>query len=369
MASKPSFPTIMPISQIDGVLFTLYAVAVVTTVLRLYCRGFVLHAFGLDDVLITVAVVFGAAVTALYHLKLATLLDFYHAFTGNPAKFKSPQASLKILAPSFRYAFLQLIFYVVELGLIKLAILAFYRRVAVARAHLYVLYTAALVVICFTIIFVMLTIFAMDPVQGNWDVTKIKRARFRPETLDIVNSSFQAVLDVILLVLPIFLVIRLNTNRKAKIALVILFSFSILSVAATIVRLSKAVQFSNTNNTIQSILRQPGYGVWTAVELNVAIVCANMPGIWTLVKWLMQGRSLDKRASAYEKYQHSGSPARAPSDSRINLGQKGAVVSAVSGGRMGSSGSESGRAGAITRKMEVSMDVEARERQLVHEVA
>ena len=44
----------------------------------------------------------------------------------------------------------------------------------------------------------------------------IKRIRVKPETLDTSNSGFQIAMDVILLVLPISVVLGLNTNRKAK---------------------------------------------------------------------------------------------------------------------------------------------------------
>ena len=46
-----------PLSRIDGIMCTLYAIAVLTTLLRVYCRRFVLHAFGADDALIVIAMV------------------------------------------------------------------------------------------------------------------------------------------------------------------------------------------------------------------------------------------------------------------------------------------------------------------------
>lgn len=44
----------------------------------------------------------------------------------------------------------------------------------------------------------------------------MKGTRINVEKLDIANSGFQTVIDVILLALPLSVVVRLNTNRKAK---------------------------------------------------------------------------------------------------------------------------------------------------------
>lgn len=43
--------------QYDAICFGLFALAAVTTVVRLYTRGILLRALGLDDLLITMATV------------------------------------------------------------------------------------------------------------------------------------------------------------------------------------------------------------------------------------------------------------------------------------------------------------------------
>lgn len=47
----------MPMSQYDAICFSLFALAAVTTVVRLYTRGIILRALGWDDLLITIATV------------------------------------------------------------------------------------------------------------------------------------------------------------------------------------------------------------------------------------------------------------------------------------------------------------------------
>ena len=52
-------PEIWDIARFDGLMFTLFAVAALTTVLRLLSRGLFLHAIGADDILAVIATVCG----------------------------------------------------------------------------------------------------------------------------------------------------------------------------------------------------------------------------------------------------------------------------------------------------------------------
>ena len=138
-------------------------------------------------------------------------------------------------------------------------------------------------------------------------------------------------------------------------------------------RLVKSVQFEHTKDVHQSILKAVGFSIWTEVELNVAMICANLPALWTLLKWLSQGRQLTKPASnSYQKYNSGSTPVgggaggTTHSDPEVDFGRDRAiVVSSVSGGRILSSSDDTEMEktglrypGAITRKTEFSMNVD-----------
>ena len=53
-------PEIWDIARFDGLMFTLFAIAALTTVLRLLTRGLFLHAIGADDILAVTATVCGS---------------------------------------------------------------------------------------------------------------------------------------------------------------------------------------------------------------------------------------------------------------------------------------------------------------------
>ncbi|KAI9792183.1 MAG: hypothetical protein M1816_002723 [Peltula sp. TS41687] len=363
-------PQLMPKSQFDAIIFSLYAVAVLTTLLRLYCRRFVLGALGADDALITCAIIMGAATAALYHKKLEDLYIFFPTFVNNPAKFKDPRSIMPFIRGGLRLSFLQNLVYVIELGFIKLAILAFYHRIAVAKRHQYTLYMTGSLIIGFTLAFMFAKIFQGVPVRASWDVSvPLRGTRIDVEKLDIANSGFQTAIDFILLVLPLSVVVKLNTNRKAKAGLVVLFSLGIFSFAATIVRLSLSIKYKGTKDVIKNLRLQPTYSAWTQSELNVAIVCANMPALWTLAKWLLQGRSMTKPSEAgYDRYPSGRTPPRgnASGGSQDDFGQRGAMMNAVTGGQRTSYNE---KPDGITYKTEVSMDVnETAERYGNHHV-
>ena len=57
-------PAIWDIARFDGLMFTLFAIAALTTALRLLTRGFFLHAIGADDIL-------AVAATVSYHINMS----------------------------------------------------------------------------------------------------------------------------------------------------------------------------------------------------------------------------------------------------------------------------------------------------------
>ncbi|KAI9779994.1 MAG: hypothetical protein M1816_003276 [Peltula sp. TS41687] len=291
-APDQRYPPWLPNRTTDAIAFTLYALATLTTLVRLYARGIVLRALGSDDVLITIATLIGAATTAGFHLKVAPLQDIYKAMKEQHIS-KAPPELRQLQANSIRATFGANQAYVFELMFIKLAVVAFYRRIAVSKRHHIVLYFTAALIIAYCLIHnIVHLFFHVRPIRYNWDVSvRVTKVFFEHHDLHNANSGFQSAIDVILLLYPIPILIKLKANHQTKVGLAIIFSLGIFSLSATLIRLSRSIKFSRLNNYVLTVPMQPELALWTLMEVNTAIICANLPAISALFRGFNRTRS------------------------------------------------------------------------------
>ncbi|KAI9684103.1 MAG: hypothetical protein M1829_003373 [Trizodia sp. TS-e1964] len=281
----------------DAVTFTLLAIAVSTTAVRLYCRKVIFGVVGVDDYLILAATIFGIILAPLRHIKIHTLADIYYSLVVgtkiDTSIFFSPK--FVSLAPiSFATGFI----YITELALIKLAIVAFYHRITPLKIHRYLLYAVAFCIIAYSIANHLASFFQFDPIAASWDRTiKGANTRYRPEDLTVSNSGFQISTDVILLLLPIPILRSLQTSRKTKVGLALLFALGIFAMIASAVRLSRTIILQKATG-LDGLLAAPPLEMWTDFEVNVAIICANLPALSSLFQWVRKQRKLAGASSA-----------------------------------------------------------------------
>lgn len=113
-------------------------------------------------------------------------------------------------------------------------------------------------------------------------------------------------------------------------ALAFIFSLGIFSLATTIIRLTKSIQFQKAKG-LRSLELQPVLTYWTDIEVNTAIMVANLPALSALVRG--KRSPISPRPSGYEKGRYGGSSGTAESNSQASFARKGAVSSTASGGR------------------------------------
>lgn len=125
----------MNMRHFDGIIFTLFSLATLTTFLRLLARQVVLRAVGLDDALATAGTVgcpysysygfsqsksniwqlTGALLGAFQHYKMSALADTYMNFTRNPKYTSTPAGSYKF-GEVVKWTTLAGLFYIITLG-------------------------------------------------------------------------------------------------------------------------------------------------------------------------------------------------------------------------------------------------------------
>ena len=132
------------------------------------------------------------------------------------------------------------------------------------------------------------------------------RQRASPEKLEVANSAFQAVADLVMLLLPIPFIYKVKLpnvekgmfppppsaepRQRAAIdeynsaSLVLVYCFGFVSFAATLLRLQQSVAFRRSSGMISPFAHNLDLTVSTQIELGMGILCANAPTLFAFFR-------------------------------------------------------------------------------------
>ncbi|KAI9883385.1 MAG: hypothetical protein M1823_004853 [Watsoniomyces obsoletus] len=296
----------------------LFSVALITTLLRIYVRGFVIKNFGYDDYLIVVAMILGIPSLVIYNqwLKNISEANEYQPF------FKAPK---RVFDYFLLRSYVHSILYAVQIGLIKLSLLAFYHRLVPDRRYRIVIMVTAGVICIMTILSVFLWAFQCQPISQAWTRTAVARCRFLNTDINLMTVVFNLTTDVILLVMPFWVLFQLHTSTRRKVGLAMVFLVGTVATAASVVRLWKLVEVKQTqyqNNGNRILFKYADSLFASQIERYLALLCANAPAIFGLIKTMRQRRQ-STRLSKYV----------GPSGYPVELGHTGASKTSKSATR------------------------------------
>ena len=159
------------------------------------------------------------------------------------------------------------------------------------------------------------------------------------------------------------------------VALAFIFSLGIFSFATTIVRLSRSIKFQKLSTFLDGVAMQPELTYWTDIEVNTAIMVANLPALSALFRGWGRRKPTSEPPSGYEKGQHGssgyGRSRQGDTSSETSFAGKGVANVTVSRDRTFLNDKDDeeavlgmGKPSGITRKSEFSVDIEADPRPL-----
>lgn len=305
----------LSLSAVDAINFTLLSFTLITTLLRLYGRYFVFRAWGIDDILATIAFPFMIIVIVLDRERLKFGYEL-----AEIAKTMPPSLALIAAHPVIdqfaRYFFVGSFLYLFFLSFVKLSVLAFFHRIVMTRIHKFALYVTGILIIIWSICFCILQSFHVTPFAAIWRPATYrgpKTIHYSVHTIQATNASFQTLFDVLLLILPIPILSTLKVNIHIKLGLFLLYLLGSFSLVATAMRLSKAIPFSRLSGEKQ-IYYNPTITAWTYVEIYTVLICANLPGVAAMfrkagkkIKTLRVHGHEGDSASIYENTDHTHS--------------------------------------------------------------
>ncbi|KAJ5467256.1 hypothetical protein N7475_005008 [Penicillium sp. IBT 31633x] len=244
-----------------SIVFT--TLATVITAIRIYTRARLVKQMGSDDYVILVSLAFSWIFFGLM------AGEVYHGMGEHYA-----------LIPSATYKYQMICFWatvpIYQTSLIstKMSILLQYKRVfSTPRMRL-----ACWLLIGFLGIYGSWTIASAwancVPVAKFWDDT-IPGFCFDKKALWFSNSAIHILTDIIILIYPMPVLKSLQLPKKQKFALMAVFALGGFVLITSILRLQSLLVISNSNDPTYDNV---GAATWSAVECNVAIICACLPG-------------------------------------------------------------------------------------------
>ncbi|KAI0130512.1 hypothetical protein BJ170DRAFT_317134 [Xylariales sp. AK1849] len=248
---------------------------------RLYTRYFVIYSPGWDDFFLALVLITGL----MGALSMGILTD--HGL-GDHFVYLSV-AQMEGYLKGFYVANIS---YVMSTAFIKISLLLQYLRVFEERALRTTCITILVLVSLWGLTFTILAFVPCVPVYDYWDLLSgadktcfgygaTTRNKFTQ--IYISHAGFNLTFDVLVLSLPMFL-LRRETTTRALSGLVSLLLMGCLVVSVSIWRLATLVEHqATTYPTFDPTWYSPISSILSAVEVDIASICASVPVFWPVL--------------------------------------------------------------------------------------
>ncbi|KAF9891192.1 hypothetical protein FE257_004756 [Aspergillus nanangensis] len=256
-----------------GISFSVFILIVIC--LRMYVRMKLIHAVGVDDILMVIGSVF------TFGLSIASMIAAYYG-TGKhiediPEIHLSPM--LKVAIYSTR------LIYVVAMLFVKMSLLWFYLRLDQRRCMKWSVYALMFMVIGLSVSSFFVLAFSCYPPAMFWDITGEVEgtcmAMGAQQAFYDANGILNIITDIFIYITPIPMLWGLKITMRKKGALFGIFGLGILAVAAGCVRYDYVRLLANTTDQYYFLADSLN---WCSIEIYVAIFCGSGPALSVLLK-------------------------------------------------------------------------------------
>ncbi|KAI4654260.1 uncharacterized protein J4E78_007305 [Alternaria triticimaculans] len=281
--------------------------ALITVVLRLYTRFFIIRCVGIEDAGIALAMLCSIGLTIAIGIQaeygmgrhIKTIPD------DHMVKFLRVRHSQRVLegtANIKRQTFWSsLIVYYLSLGLTKGSMLLQYRRIFPTKKFQIANWLTMAVVVAYTIWTVFSSIFTCTPVRAFW--THEKSTCLNQFAVWFTNAAINILTDFAIILLPIPVIQKLNLGKRQKIGLISIFAVGGFVCLVSILRLQSLVAISNSADPSYD---NPPAATWSSVETNVGIICACLPLLRPLITHWLPRAFPSRHRSAYSHSRPQG---------------------------------------------------------------
>ncbi|OCK73277.1 hypothetical protein K432DRAFT_340530, partial [Lepidopterella palustris CBS 459.81] len=241
--------------------------------------------FGLDD---------WFAVLALAALTAYSAFAFLSVHYGN-GKHESDLSPHEI-SMAFKYLYPDLPAYNVTTALIKISVSFFLLRITVRRLYSWIIYANLAVVLVFNSVVFFISIFQCQPIHYYWtrfDVSQGTKGKCLSSTfvevVGYISTGISFGSDMVLAVLPVFLMWDLQMTPRAKVAVVLILALGSLAGVVAIVRIPYTTSISNVSDRTWTTT---DYFIWAYMEPSIGIIAASAATLRPLFQRFFSERRL-----------------------------------------------------------------------------
>ncbi|KXG46038.1 uncharacterized protein PGRI_048940 [Penicillium griseofulvum] len=247
------------------------ALAIFTVALRLYTRFFLVKGAGLDDLIISCALVSDLASYACMLVERANGL-------GVPTtRLSSEQIERQLF-----WLWLSVPFYNLAMILAKISALTLFTRVFHPRSFLLV----TRILIGFLVVVGLWTTISgfiyCIPISHFWNPSaEVRKGHCLPDgPVWFTNAGIQTFTDLVIVALPLPLLWKLQLPKKQKWGMLVVFSLGIFIVATSAGRLYELNIMVNGGDFTEANAQA---AMWSSLEANISIICICLPPLHPLL--------------------------------------------------------------------------------------
>ncbi|KAH6645895.1 hypothetical protein BKA67DRAFT_582660 [Truncatella angustata] len=293
--------------------------------MHIIARKFSLREYGVDDYIMFV-------VLALY--LPFTILGQYARLTGFGVDIWTESSAT--ITTALKLFFVDESFYLALLALCKIVMLCFFLRIFPNKWFRIAVYVTIGFVALTAILLIFLQIFQCWPINYNWEGWKGTYGShhcFNVNTLTYTAGAISIFQDCLLLVLPLPLLLTLNTSWRKKINIVVMFSLGFFILLTSSIRLRYIVQFARTLNPTWDYV---DVLIWTALEVNISIIVICLPAIRAFLS-----QSVPKIFGTTVRSASASQPISGTRGTKLTSRQKGSKFSSIFSTRGGDDDADS----------------------------
>ncbi|EXJ87532.1 hypothetical protein A1O3_04492 [Capronia epimyces CBS 606.96] len=251
---------------------TLCGIALLTVILRLYVRIFMLKGVGADDYVMVAAAVCSVGVIICFSGEAAAGILGRHPALAAPADYSK----------FMHWRYFHSLIVMFGISLVKISIACFLRRFVPTKGYQRFLMGSIVFLVAFTLSCAGTLIFNCGAtVSANWNFdlrTSGKAKCFSNNTftnIGIFNSSINIATDVLFALLPVPVVWKLQTNLRTKVTLVTILGLGLFACVASIIKAVKqAGALKDPDWTFHD-----SFFMWNNIEFHVGILAASLPSL------------------------------------------------------------------------------------------
>ncbi|KAL3478150.1 hypothetical protein BJX99DRAFT_269361 [Aspergillus californicus] len=241
--------------------------------LRIYVRAFMLRAWGTDDILMIIGAIlnFGLSITTMVGSKYGI---GKHALAMDPAD----------TVPMLKCIWVTRILYTLSMGLVKMSLLWFYLRLDPRKYMRWAVFFVMFFNIALSLASFIGALAGCRPPSLFWtnptsaDCMPVDQAQRFYE----INGILNIVTDILTYLLPVPMLYGLHMTLRKKGAILGIFGFGILSIAAACVRYDFVTKLASATEEYYLLLADSLN--WCSIEAYVAIFCGCAPSLSVLIK-------------------------------------------------------------------------------------